>query len=296
MRVNIHHEPIGKFNIHLPWKFYCNDIGPRYAEPFKKFQQAGVADITLVNNGEPLARLYVVHSYLAEHGIETKVELLPARYHKLDNIFNGKSCAIVAGAVPGCRELVEYYLDVYQQLDENINQTANLDVFYGFKKVSALYWYHYGLAMPETDCPLHLRIREMYDGVFWSYVETLSAFLGYTKQDVADRLILRMNHTLSGQYRDPANRIFLPLHWDTAVMTGNLYKNHPGLNIRIDEKMMPVEDFYDQEQETLLIPGIDYCDEFETMTDPTWHEVVDHADNHDRVSIVALLKRRKFRE
>jgi hypothetical protein len=296
MRVNIHPEPIGKFNFHLPWKFYCNDFGPRYAEPFKKFQQAGIADIILVNNGEPPARLYVAHSYLAERGIETKVELLPARYNKMDSIFDGKTYATVPGAVPGCRELVEYYLDVYQQLDENINQMANLDVYYGFKKVNPLYWYHYGLTMPETACPLHLRIREMYDSVFWSYVTTLSAFLGYTKQDVADRLILRMNHTLSGQYRDPVNRIFLPQHWDTAVITGNLYKNHPGLNIRVDGKMMPVEDFYDQEHETLLIPGIDYCDEFETMTGPTWHEVVDYTDNQDRVSIVALLKRRKFLE
>ena len=150
--------------------------------------------------------------------------------------------------------------------------------------------------MPETACPLHLRIREMYDGVFWSYAKTLSDFLEYTKQDVADRLILRMNHTVPGQYRDPVNRVFLPQHWDTAVMTGNLYKNHPGLNIQIDGKMVAVEDFYDQEQETLIIPGIDYCDEFETMSGPTWHEVVDRTITEDRVSIVALLKRRKFQE
>ena len=296
MRVNIHPEPIGQFNIHLPWKFYCNDVSPRYAEPFKKFQKAGVTDITLINNGEPPARLYVARAYLAEHGVKTKIELLPARYNKPDHIFNGRPYATVQGVVPGCRELVEYYLDVYQQLNENINQTANLDVFYGFNKFSPLYWYHYGLNMPETACPLHLRIREMYDGVFWSYAKTLSDFLEYTKQDVADRLILRMNHTVPGQYRDPVNRVFLPQHWDPAVMTGNLYKNHPGLNIQIDGKMVAVEDFYDQEQETLIIPGIDYCDEFETMSGPTWHEVVDRTITEDRVSIVALLKRRKFQE
>jgi hypothetical protein len=60
--------------------------------------------------------------------------------------------------------------------------------------------------------------------------------------------------------------------------------------------MTPVEQFYNQEQEILLIPGMDYCDEFETMADPTWHEVVDDCNNQDRVSIVAFLKRRRFRE
>ena len=296
MRVNVHPEPVGKFDIHLPWKFYCNDSGPRYAESFIKLQKAGVTDITLINNGEPATRLQVVHDYLTERGIETTIELPPARYDKPDRILNGHGYAVVPGAVPGCRELVDYYLDVYQQLDENINQMSNLDIFYGFKKVDPLHWYHYGLNMPETVCPLHLRIREMYSGVFWSYVQILSDFLAYTKQDVADRLILRMNHTRPGQHRDPGNRIFLPQHWDTAVMTGNLYKNYPVLNILVDGKMVAVEEFYNQEQETLVIPGIDYCDEFETMTEPTWHEVVDRCDNQDRVSVVALLKRRRFRE
>jgi hypothetical protein len=296
MRVNIHPEPIGQFNIHLPWKFYCNDSGPRYAESFIKLQKAGITDITLINNGEPTTRLQVAHTYLAERGIETTIELPPARYDRPDRIFNGHGYVVVPGAVPGCHELVTYYLDVYQQLKENINQTANHDIFYGFKKFDPLHWYHYGLSMPETECPLHLRIREMYDAVFWSYVKTLSDFLEYTEQDVADRLILRMNHTSPGQHRDPVNRIFLPRHWDTAVMTGNLYKNHPGLNLSINGNMVAVEEFYDQEKETLIIPGIDYCDEFETMVEPTWHEVVDRCDDQDRVSIVALLKRRKFRE
>jgi hypothetical protein len=296
MRVNVHPEPIGQFDIHLPWKFYCNDSGSRYAESFIKLQKVGVTDITLINNGEPPTRLQVAHAYLAERGIETTIELPPARYDKPDRILNGQGYVVVPGAVPGCGELVACYLDVYQQLDENINQMSNFDIFYGFKKVGPLYWYHYGLSMPETECPLHQRIREMYDAVFWSYVTTLSDFLGYTEQDVADRLILRMNHTSPGQHRDPVNRIFLPRHWDTAVMTGNLYKNHPGLNLSVDGNMVAVEEFYDQEKETLIIPGIDYCDEFETMTEPTWHEVVDRCDDQDRVSIVALLKRRKFRE
>jgi CYTH domain-containing protein len=78
------------------------------------------------------------------------------------------------------------------------------------------------------------------------------------------------------------------------VLTGNLYKTEPGLNIRVNGKMVPVEDFYNQEQQTLIIPGVDYCDEFETMADPTWHEVVDREITQDRASIVAFLKRRRF--
>jgi len=294
MRVNIHPEPIGKFNFHLPYisAVYLKD----YAEPFKKFQRLGITDITLVNNGEPSSRLYAAQSFLAQQGVETNVELLPARYDKPDSIFDGQPYATVSGAVPGCRELLEYYLGVYHELGENINQLSNTDIFYGFKKFNHLHWYHYGLTMPATACPIHLRIREMYDSVFQSYANSLSEFLGYTKQDVADRLILRINHTSPGQYRDPVNRIFLTQHWDTSVMTGNLYKTHPGLNIRVDGNMVPVEDFYDQEKETVIIPGIDYCDEFETMADPTWHEVVDRGITQERASIVAFLKRRRFRE
>ena len=294
MRVNIHPEPIGKFNFHLPYisAVYLKD----YAESFRKFQKLGITDITLVNNGEPPSRLYAAQSFLAQHGVQTEIESLPARYDKPDSIFNGRPYATVPGAVPGCRELLDYYLSVYHELGENINQLANTDIFYGFKKFNHLHWYHYGLTMPATDCPIHLCIREMYDDVFQSYTKSLCEFLGYTKQDVADRLILRINHTRPGQYRDPVNRIFLTQHWDTSVLTGNLYKTHPGLNIRVDGNMVPVEDFYDQEKETLIIPGIDYCDEFETMADPTWHEVVDREITQDRASIVAFLKRRRFRE
>jgi len=32
------------------------------------------------------------------------------------------------------------------------------------------------------------------------------------------------------------------------------------------------------------------------MADPTWHEVVDREITQDRASIVAFLKRRRFRE
>jgi hypothetical protein len=294
MRVNIHPEPIGKFNFHLPYisAVYLKN----YAEPFKKFQRLGITDITLVNNGEPPSRLYAAQSFLAQQGVNTKIESLPARYDKPDQVFNGQPYVTVPGAVSGCRELLEYYLGVYHELGENINQLVNTDIFYGFKKFNHLHWYHYGLTMPATACPIHLRIREMYHDVFQSYANSLSDFLGYTKQDVTDRLILRINHTSPGQYRDPVNRIFLTQHWDTSVMTGNIYKTHPGLNIRVNDNMVPVEDFYDQEKETLIIPGIDYCDEFETMADPTWHEVVDREITQDRASIVAFLKRRRFRE
>jgi len=296
MRFNVHPVPIGQFDVHLPWKFYCRYSGQDYAQPFIKLQQAGVTDVTLVNNGEPPARLQAVQFYLAQHGIEPTIEIPPDRYNKPDLIFNGQGYATVPGAIPGCRELIDYYLAVYHELDENVNQLRNLDVFYGFKKANPLHWYHYGLAMPETKCPLHLHIRDMYDSVFWSYTTILSNFLGYDKQEVAERLILRINHTSPEKHRDPVNRVFLPQHWDTAVMTGNLYTTHPGLNIQVNGQMVAVEEFYDQQKETLVIPGIDYCDEFETMTGPTWHEVVDRCDNQERASIVALLKRRRFRE
>jgi hypothetical protein len=294
MLINIHPEPIGKFNLNLPYisAVYLKN----YQEPFIKLRKAGITDITLVSNGEPPSRLHMAQSYLSQHGVDTNIELLPARYSKPDLVFNGKGYVTVPGPVPGCRDLVKYYLDHFQQLDENVNQLHNTDIFYGFKKFNHVRWYHYGTAMPETACPIHLRIREMYHSVFWSYTRSLSDFLGYTQDDIADRLILRINHTTPGQYRDPVNRIFLTQHWDTSVMTGNLYKTHPGLNIRVNDKMVPVEEFYDQDQETLLIPGIDYCDEFETMSDPTWHEVVDRGISEERASVVAFLKRRRFRE
>jgi hypothetical protein len=294
MRVNIHPEPIGNFNFNLPFisSVYLTD----YTDPFKKFQKAGITDITLVNNGEPPTRLYAAQSYLAKHNIETKIELLPALYNGPDQIFRGKGYTAIPGAIPGCSELIRYYLDVYQQLEENINQLANADIFYGFKKANHRHWYHYGLAMPDTTCPMHLHIRKMSRDVFWSYAQSLSNFLGYTKQDIADRLLLRLNHTSPGQYRDPVKKIFIGGHWDTSVVTGSLYTNYPGQLIRVGNDMIPVETFYNQEQETFLIPGMDYCDEFETMTEPTWHEVIDNCNNQDRVSVVAFLKRRRFRE
>jgi len=294
VRVNIHPEPIGEFNFHLPYisSVYLKD----YAEPFKKFQRLGITDIILVNNGEPSSRLYSAQSYLAQHGVKTEIESLPARYTKPDIIFSGQQYTTIPGAVPGCRELLEYYLGVYHELDENINQFANTDIFYGFKKYGHLYWYHYGLTMPATTCSMHRRIREMYHDVFRSYAKSLCEFLDYTEQDVADRLIMRITHTSPGQYRYPDKKIFVGVHVDTSVITGSLYTNHPGQTIQVNDKMIPVETLYNQEQEILLIPGMDYCDEFETMADPTWHQVVDREITQDRASIVAFLKRRRFRE
>ena len=291
MRVNIHPEPIGKFDANIPY------ISAVYLKGYlEKFQNLGTTDITLVSNGEPSLRLYSAHSCLEQQGIKTAIELLPARYSRPDRIFDGQGYATIPGVVPGCQALVEYYLDVYPQLEENINQLANADIFYGFKKFNHLHWYQYGLDMPDTVCPMHLRIRDMCHDVFWSYVRSLGEFLGCAKEDIADRLLLRLNHTSPGQYRDPIKKIFIGGHWDTSVMTASLYANHPGQRIRVGNDMTPVETFYNQEHETLLIPGMDYCDEFETMTEPTWHEVVDRSNNQDRVSVVAFLKRRRFRE
>jgi hypothetical protein len=301
MRVNIHPEPIGDFDINLPYisAVYLQN----YTEKFEKLKKLGKSDITLINNGEPPLRLYAAQTYLAQQGIETKIQLVPDRYSGPDRIFNGKPYATIPGAIPGCQELVEHYLAVYKQLDVNVNQVVSTDIvnklgdiFYGYKYNNHLKWYHYGLAMPDTNCPVHLRIREMYDSVFWSYVQSLSDFLGYTKKDVADRLIMRIGHTTPGQYRDPVNKTYLTRHWDTSMMTGSLYSTHPGNCIEVDGKMTPVEDFFDQTQETFIIPGIDYCDEFETQTAPTWHEVVENSDKQERASLVAFLKRRRFRE
>lgn len=291
MRVNIHPEPIGNFDINLPY------ISAVYLGNYvRKFQNLGTTDITLVNNGEPSLRLYAAQSFLEQHGIKTKLDLLPARYHGPDQLFNGQRYTTMPGAVPGCQKLVEYYLTVYKHLEENVNQLANADIFYGFKKANHLHWYQYGLAMPDTTCTMHQQIRELCDRVFWSYVQLLGNFLGYTKEDISDRLLLRLNHTRPGHYRDPIKKIFIGGHWDTSVITGSLYTSHPGQTIQVNDKMTPVEQFYGQEQEILLIPGMDYCDEFNTMVEPTWHEVVDSCDNQDRVSIVAFLKRRRFRE
>jgi len=301
MRVNIHPEPIGNFNINLPYisAVYLKN----YTEKFQKLQTLGKSDITLVNNGEPPSRLYAAQSYLAKQGVETKIQLLPDRYNGPDRVFNGKKFTTIPGAIPGCRELVEHYLAVYKQLEVNINQVVSTDIvnklgdiFYGYTYANHLRWYHYGLDMPETTCPVHLRIREMYDSVFWSYVQSLSDFLGYTKKDVADRLIMRIGHTTPGQYRDPVNKRYLTRHWDTSMMTGSLYSTHPGNCIEINNTMIPVEELFDQNRETFIIPGVDYCDEFETQTEPTWHEVIENSDNQERASIVAFLKRRRFRE
>jgi hypothetical protein len=291
MRVNIHPEPIGDFDVNIPFisSVYLKD----YVE---KFQNLRTTDITLVSNGEPSLRLHAAQTFLKQQGIDTKIQSLPARYNGPDTVFNGQGYAVIPGTVPGCQKLVEYYLAVYQQLEENVNQLANADVFYGFKKFNHLHWYQYGLAMPDVACPVHLRIRDMCHDVFWSYVQSLGEFLHYTQQDIADRLLLRLNHTRAGQYRDPVKKIFIGGHWDTSVMTASLYTNCPGQRVRIDDEMTPVETFYNQEQEIFLIPGMDYCDEFETMTEPTWHEVVDCSNDQDRVSIVAFLKRRRFRE
>jgi hypothetical protein len=291
MLVNIHPEPIGDFDANLPYisSVYLNDY-------VKKFQNLGTTDITLISNGEPGLRLRAAQAFLAQQGIDTKTQSLPARYDRPDTVFDGQGYAVIPGPVPGCPELVNYYLDVYHKLEENINQLVNADIFYGFKKFNHLHWYQYGLAMPDTACPMHLRIREMCHDIFWFYVRSLGDFLGCTQEDIADRLLLRMNHTRPGQYIDPDKRTFIGKHWDTSVVTGSLYTNHPGQLVEINNHMIPVETFYNQTRAIFLIPGIDYCDEFETMTEPTWHEVVDRCDNQDRVSVVAFLKRRRFRE
>lgn len=291
MRVNIHPDPLGTFDINIP---FFSEVYSQHFVP--AIRQLNSDQIVLVSNGEPPARLMLALEHLERHGIKAQIDTTtPPRYHAPDPIFKNQSCTVVPGSID-CQDLVNYYLSVYPQLDIEFEQNSHsADLFLGYRSLRpGHYWYQYGCDMPVTSNSQHQQMCQLFQPVFDRSVAQLCQLLNYSRKDVAQRLILRLNHNRPGHYSDPKQKIFVGSHWDTSVMTMWIHTTAPGAVALIDQKPCPIEQLY-QPSETLILPGVDYCDEFATMTLPTWHWVQD-CDGQERVAVVGFLKRRDSKQ
>jgi hypothetical protein len=195
-----------------------------------------------------------------------------------------------------CKKLIDYYILVYKNLPKNVQQKGDVDILYGFteKYKTGAYWYHYGNKMPATDDSRHKHIYNQFENIFQKIVKSFESRLGWNEQDIKEQLILRLNHNPPGSHspNSKKEKKFMDLHWDNSVLTSWAYTTHPGAYIQIANEMIPIEKLYDSFKEMLLIPGIDYCDAFETMTKPTLHHVEDQTKMEDRIGLVAFIKRK----
>jgi len=297
MIVNIHTVPEGEYDANIP---FLGDVYA-YASNFVSRIKDLKSDIVLVNNGEPNTRLESAREMLSRNGISSIIKYKTSKYHKEDMLFKeGYNTCSIEDLQNDCKKLIDYYILVYKNLPKNSQQQGDADILYGFteKGRTGAYWYQYGNKMPTTNDVRHKQIYKQFENIFQKIVKSFALKLGWNEQNIKEQLILRINHNPPGSYNPYSKKenILLDSHWDTSVLTSWAYTTHPGAYIQIANEMIPIEKLYNSSKEMLLIPGIDYCDAFETMTAPTLHHVKDQTKMEDRIGLVAFLKRKTSKD
>jgi hypothetical protein len=297
MIVNVHPNPQGDFDINLPF------LGEAYGrnDYISSIINLGPG-VTLTSNGEPNTRLESAQKLLIKKGIPVTVKIKSPRYNKEDLIFkNGYATCPTDSLQEDCKKLVDYYISVYKELEQFSQQQKDIDIFYGFKSKEnnpGAYWYQYGKEMPQTNDLKHLEMYRQFEKIFQEVKKSISAKIQWKEKEVEEQLMLRINHNTPNSWSPyiEEKKTLTISHWDTSILTTWVYVTHPGAYLEINNKTIPIEELYNDKKEMLMIPGIDYCDSFETMTEPTLHCVEDQTNAEHRVGIVAFLKRKTSKD
>jgi hypothetical protein len=83
-------------------------------------------------------------------------------------------------------------------------------------------------------------------------------------------------------------------HGDNSIFTAWVFENQPGGHIDFGQEHehnpCAIETVFDSQQQIMVFPGFDYCDQARCMTPATFHSVKKTTNQH-RVSVVAFLKK-----
>lgn len=291
IRIHVHPKPShGDYDYHLP--FYgvvYNKI--LYREDVKKL--VGLDDsIVLTSNGEPDQRLVLAKNELSQEFTNVTIQNHTTQYSDQDQLFLNRLFIKLPKPSRDFQSIVECYLNGYKNIP--FVQNGAITSFRGFAKHSDSFWYHYGRDMPRIDNESYHALNQMLEPVLKDLTHILQAQLNRTglEFDVEQNLVLRINHNEPNS--GPTKDFFVYPHLDTSIFTIWIWASCAGAMIYRDQsRYAPVEvkKLHDQNNEYLVIPGLDYCDFSQSLTPATWHGVANNTESgQHRVSIVAFLK------
>lgn len=297
VRVNVHPRPCSTdwdFNIPYHGNSYNQEqhVHESYLQAFLD-QIPTNSHITLTSNGEPLSRQIAVKKIISRAYDNVDIDSRDACYRRQDPIFKKPWIVEQRPSDFNDQEIVDYYLRNHQQLTlfSNRYQYQHHSRDHGYFQAVKRYWYQWGIDMPQAPNTYHEHMYSMFSQLFESCVRYLCGLpLGMPKHQITQNLMFRLNHNPPGS---EVNQHLVPRHADNSVVTLWLYQSHLGSFVDTEQEdcndIIPLADLHNPQQEFVVFPGFDYCDQLRTMTPATWHGVVNH-DNVDRVSLVAFLK------
>lgn len=298
VRVNVHPRPSRKdWDLHLPYVGNSYDqkyhVQQSYLSEFKS-KISTDQSVVLINNGEPVSRQLAVKKILENDYPDVIIDQQDSCYKPTDAIFKESAWSVIPNTLNGLdQQLIEYYLKHYLDLTlfSNRYQYQFHDRDHGYFKAVKRFWYHAGKEMPAAPDKYHETMYTMFDNIFQLLIGYLKELpLSLTKDQLADNLMLRLNHNPPGSGN---NRELVPRHVDNSIVTLWLHQSHPGAYVDFGQENITnqtkIVDLYDQQKEIFMFPGVDYCDHTKTMIPATWHGVINDDDCH-RVSLVAFLK------
>lgn len=326
MIINIHPNPdIHNYDFHLP---YCAFPRKSDLDKIKKNSETKIASttpktfalnvkrlikksktVTLINNGEPLARLEAAKLALKNHLPGLKVKLIKNKnnfYKNNDPIFGKRSYIILKNALntENVNNLFECYIKNFKNLKQNPKKVH--ERYHGYYKYGDMLWYQYGHHMPKTNDALHKELQSYFLPIYRDVKETVTNFFVKNKiaipSNLDDRVVLRMVHNTK-RNNNKKKKFFK--HIDNSLVTGWLHEQPFGAKIyeftnadksESKTKPIPIKKLIGHSQDKIvMIPGSAWCDYLKNQTPATWHEVsFDRSLNEHRVSLVFMVRAPEF--
>jgi hypothetical protein len=299
-RVGIHPRiPTGNFDTYLPYSGNSYNASQHITKSYlQKFQEkfSNNTNIVLVNQGEEISRYVSVKHILNGNFKSVDIELAPAKYQHLDPVFSKGFSTLTRLQELNANQLVSKYLQYHQRLTKFSQRYTypNDSRDHGYFDAVKRFWYQWGTDMPAPPDDLHQDLYAEFDRLFESLLSVLlpvTDTIGMTADRVRENLMFRINHNPPDSVL--IDNLLVNRHADSSVLTVWLHQNLTGGCIDFGQEHVvnscAIEEIHDMQNQILLFPGFDYCDQAHCMTAATYHSVEQKTDQH-RVSVVAFLK------
>jgi hypothetical protein len=299
VKVNTHPRPLDSdYDYHVPY------IGNNYdqsehvtASYLSEFRRHVDLDKTvyLVGRGEPVSRHIAVKKIIEKQYTDIVIDPLGNNYTNTDPLFTNAYTTVARPASFAVKELADKYLEYYPVLTKFSQRYTyeNHSRDHGYFATGQRFWYQYGEDMPVAPGKEHKELYEIFDKLFQQLVAVLKTpmeTIGLTEPHLRSKLMFRLNHSPPGALID---NLIVNRHADNSIVTVWMYQSQPGGYIdygqEFEQQPTPFETLHNVDQEILLMPGIDYCDQTGCATPATFHKVCEMVTDH-RVSLVAFVK------
>lgn len=297
IRVNAHPRYTIDSAVHIPYIGNSYNQNQYVADSYiDKFTFPDDGQIELITHGEPASRYIQAKQILSKKYSNIVINESTPLYHGPDLLFSDGYMILPTRQQLNVKKLVDVYLQVHPALQEFSQRYTYKfhDRDHGYFGFVKRFLYQYGIDMPKALSNEHQRLYNEFYILFEQLIDILKSsakIIGINEDTLRTNLMIRINHNPPGSIDDTA--MLVRRHVDNTIMTAMIYQNFPGAYIDQGQEQelnsQPVENLYHMQEEILVFPGFEYCDQAKCMTPATFHTVRD-INNNDRASVVAFLK------